>query len=146
MTLIKDEATTRLDAVNRAGLEAIGLFDDLESRLGDEELRELVETHASAQRRLLERAANLRRGRGEMPQPGDPERSHLEAVGAFVRAAFSPDDGTQPYVDSLLEAVDHVEQTVDDALAVELPAEIRDLLVSFKQDSEQFRRELEARR
>src|SRR5690606_24181770 len=68
MTLIKDEATAKLDAVGRAGMEAIGLFEDLAERLEEPALRETVASHAAAQRYLLERTADVRRARGELPQ------------------------------------------------------------------------------
>lgn len=145
MTLVKDDATAKLDAVGRAGMEAIGLFEDLAGRLEDPALRESVASHAAAQRRLLERMAGLRRSRGEMPQAADPERPHLEAAGAFARAALLGGDASEHYVESLLDAATKVGDAVDAALALELPTEIRGLLESFKRDNDQFRHTLRGR-
>ena len=145
MTLIKDEVTAKLDAVGRTGIEAIGLFEDLAGRLEDSALEEAVAAHAAAQRRLLERAADLRRARGEMPQAADPERSRLEAAGAFVRAALLPGAAPEHYVESLLDAAAKVGDAVAAALALELPPEIRALLESFERDNDAFRRTLGSR-
>ncbi len=146
MTLIKDEATAKLDAVGRAGMEAIGLFEDLAERLEEPALRETVASHAAAQRYLLERTADVRRARGELPQASDPERPHLEAAGAVVRAALLRGDANEHYVESLLDAAARVGEAVEAALdSRELPAEIRALLEAFKRDHDAFRHTLRSR-
>lgn len=146
MTLVKDEATARLDDLYRSGMEAVGLFEDLDERIEDVDLKSLVAAHAAAQRRLLERTADLRRGRGEMPHAADPERSHLEAAGAFVRAMILPGQTSQHYIDSLLETAETVETHLDEALALQLDAEMRRLLESFRDDNASFQAELRRRR
>jgi hypothetical protein len=145
MTLIKDETTARLDDLYRTGMEAIGLFEDLEERIPDADLRARVTAHTEAQRRLLDRSAELRRARGELPHAADPERSHLEAAGTFVRAMFLPGESSEAYIDSMLEAVAEVERCLDEALKLQLAPELRHLLESFKRDSDAFRHELRAR-
>lgn len=145
MTLLKDEMTARLDAVGCIGMETIGLLEHFEDRLDDPALRRLVASHAAAQRRLLERTADLRRERGDLPQTADPERTHLDTAGAVVRAALLPGNASEHYVESLLDAADRVEEAIDDALSLEPPPEIRALLESFKRDNEDFRRVLRSR-
>lgn len=146
MTLLKDEATVRLDDFYRSGMEAVGLFEDIETQIQDERLRSLVAEHAAAQRRVLEDTAELRRARGAMPHAADPERSHLEAAGAFVRAALSAEDDSAAYVDSLLTAADDVHRHTQHALELELAPDLRRLLESFRADNDAFRHALRARR
>ena len=145
MTLIKDEATARLDDLHREGMEAIGVFEDIEEQIDDPDLKGLVAAHASAQRRLLQQAADLRRERGEMPHAADPERSHLEAAGAFVRAVLLPGETSGHYVESLLEAAGKVETHLDGALALDLDSKLRALLESFRDDHAAFQTELRKR-
>lgn len=139
MSLLKDETTVRLDDVNRAGMEALELFEDLGEGIEDAALRTVVSAHAEAQRRLLERITALRRARGEMPQAADPERSHLEAAGAQLRAALLPGETSDRYVGSLLDAASHVEAAVDAALTLELDRELRTLLEACRSDNHRFR-------
>jgi|GEM_PF-2654004 hypothetical protein len=145
MSFVKDETTVRLDALHREGMEAIGTFEDLEERIDDVDLRGLVAAHAAAQRTLLERTADLRRAAGEMPHAGDPERSHLEAAGAFVRAVLLPGETSSHYVESLIDTALRVEKLLDDALALDLAAELRRALESFRADNSVFLSELHKR-
>lgn len=145
MSFVKDEATSRLDDLYREGMEAVGVFEDLEERIEDVDLKGLVSAHAAAQRRLLERSADLRRARGEMPHAGDPERSHLEAAGAFVRAVLLPGETGGHYVESLLDTAAKVEKLLDDALALDLDGEMRRALESFREDNAAFLSELRKR-
>ena len=145
MSLVKDPATVRLDDLHREGMEAIGVFEDLAERIDDAGLEGLVAAHGAAQRNLLERIADLRRARGEMPHAGDPERSHLEAAGAFVRAVLLPGQTSDHYVESLLEAAGRIEEHLGAALALDLAPEVRDLLESFRRDNTDFRQALRQR-
>lgn len=138
MSIMKDETTARLDDLHRDGMEALGVFDDLARRIDDDDLRDLVAAHADAQRELLERIATVRRARGEMPHAGDPERSHLEAAGAVVRAALLPGRNTTHYVETLLEAARNVERHVDAALSLDLDAQLRRVLEAFRADNVAF--------
>jgi len=145
VSLVKDEVTVRLDDLHREGMEAIGILDDLEERIDDADLKGLVAAHASAQRVLLERAADLRRMRGEMPHAADPERSHLEAAGAFVRAVMLPGQTSSHYIESLLDVAGKVETHPDAALELDLDAELRLLLESFRKDNAAFQEALRKR-
>ncbi|HEX6992761.1 MAG TPA: hypothetical protein VF339_01305 [Gammaproteobacteria bacterium] len=138
MSFVKDEATARLDDLYREGMEAVGVFDDLAQSIDDADLENLVASHASAQRTLLERAAALRRARGEMPHAADPERSHLEAAGAFVRAVLLPGQTAAHYVETLLEAVRKVDRHLDAALALDLDAKLRRVLEALRDDNAAF--------
>lgn len=145
MTLVKDETTARLDDLHREGMEAIGILEDIEEQIDDLDLKGVIAAHASTQRRLLQQTADLRRERGELPHAADPERSHLEAAGAFVRAMLLPGETSSHYVESLLEASDKVGDRLRDALALDLDAKVRTLLESFRNDHAAFQAELRKR-
>jgi len=138
VSLVKDDETACLDDLHREGMEAIGVFDDLGQRIDDADLETLVVAHAATQRQLLERVADLRRARGEMPHAADPERSRLEAAGAVVRAVLLPGQTATHYVETLLEAVRKVELHVDAALALELDPELRSVLEALRADAAAF--------
>ncbi len=135
MSLVKDDVTAHLDDLYRKGMEAIGVYDDITRRIDDPDLGDLVAAHAAAQRELLERAAALRRARGEMPHAADPERSHLEAAGAVVRAVLLPGRNATHYVETLLETVRKVEGYLDAALALDLDADLRRVLEALRADN-----------
>ena len=145
MSLLKDEVTARLDDLQRAGMEALDLYQDIENRTDDETLRELLAPHIDAQRSMLERAADVRRELGQLPQVADPERAHLEAAGAFVRAMVLPGASTTHYVESLLDAAETVDRCLADALGLELDGRLRRALESFARENDAFRRALHAR-
>ena len=145
MSLVKGEITARLDDLHREGMEAIGILEDLEERIDDADLKGLVAAHASAQRTLLERTADLRRKRGEMPHAADPERSHIEAAGAFVRAVLLPGQTSSHYVESLLDTASKVERHLDAALALDLESDMRSLLERFRNDNAAFQAALRKR-
>ncbi|HEX7081238.1 MAG TPA: hypothetical protein VF329_09505 [Gammaproteobacteria bacterium] len=128
MTLLKDETTARLDEVQKAGTESLGLYEDLAERIDDRALAALVRARLEEQKRLLERLAELRRERGDLPQAGDPERSHLEAAGAVVRAILLPGATTAHYVESLLGAAVETGRALDAAASLALDPETRRLL------------------
>jgi len=145
VSVVKDAATARLDDLHREGMEVIGVLEDLEARIDDVDLKGLVAAHAAAQRTLLERIADLRRARGEMPHAADPERSHLEAAGAFVRAVLLPGHTSAHYNDSLLQAAGRIEARLDAALALDPDPRMRGLLESFRNDNAAFQRALRLR-
>ncbi len=145
MSFVKDETTARLDDLHREGMEAVGLYEDLQEHIEDSDLSNLLAAHAGAQQKLLQQAADWRRARGEMPHASDPERSHLEAAGAFVRAIFLPGRTSDHYVESILEPAGRVERLLDDVLALELAAELRAVLEAFRTDNAEFQAELRRR-
>lgn len=145
MSFVKDEITAVLDDLHREGMEAVGIYEDLQEHVEDSALRNLLAAHAAAQQALLQQAADWRRARGEMPHASDPERSHLEAAGAFVRAIFLPGRATDHYVESILAPAGRVERLIDDALALDLAVELRTLLESFRSDNAGFQAELRKR-
>lgn len=146
MSLLKDEKTTRLDDLHRAGAEALGLYQDLEARVEDETLRAVLVPHIDAQRGLLERVAELRRETGQLPQAADPEVSHLEAAGALVRAAVLPGGTETHYVESILDAAADVDRHLGEALSLDLDGALRRLLESFQTENQAFERALRDRR
>lgn len=145
MTLLKDDRTLRLDDLDIAASEAEALYEDLERRIDDDALRALVAEHAAAQREALGRVDEIRRARGDLPQAGDPERSHLGAAGAALRALVLPGDPAAHYVESLLDAAAKVSAALDDALAIDLDPDLRRLLTDLKDRNAAFETALRAR-
>lgn len=145
MTLIKSEKTRRLDDLNLAGMEAMGLYEDILGHTDDDSLSRMLEAHIGSQRTLLERIVDLRRQRGELPQAADPERSHLEAAEAFIRAAVLPGETSEHYVESLLEAAGEVETHITSALALDLDAPMRALLEALRETNAAFETALQSR-
>ena len=145
MSLLKDDATTRLDDLNLAGAEALGLYEDIGGRIDDASLSGLLAAQISTQRALLERIADLRRARGELPHAADPERSHLEAAEAFVRAIVLPGETETHYVESLLGAAATVGRNIDDALSLDLDGEMRALLEELGNGNAAFEAQLRSR-
>lgn len=144
MSLFKDDATMRLDDVNLAAAEAAGLYADLLERIEDTELHRLVSNHLATQDRLVEQIADLRRNRGELPQAADPERSHLEAAGAYLRAIVLPGETIGHYVESMLDAAAAVATQIDNALSLDLDGELPGLLKEFSRVNAAYETELRA--
>ena len=145
MSLLKDEATTRLDDLNLAAAEALGLYEDIGGRIDDKSLSGILTAQISAQRTLLERIADLRRARGELPHAADPERSHLEAAEAFVRANLLPGESSTHYVESVLDAASTVQRYVDGALSLCPDDEMRALLEELGNTNAAFEAALRSR-
>jgi hypothetical protein len=142
MNLLKDDRTLKLDDVGLAAIEALGLYRDLEERIEHSNLRTLLQTHTAAHAQLLERLEDARRQRGEMPQGGDPERSHLEAAGAYLRAMVLPGETDAHFVESMLDAADNVEEQIDAALTLELDTEIERPLLELRAANTDFQTRL----
>lgn len=138
MNLLKDDVTMHLDDLSRAAAEASGLYADLLERIEDSKLHRLVSNHVAAQTELMERIADLRRERGELPQAGDPERSHLEAAGAYLRAIVLPGETTAHYIETMLEAARNVAVKVDDALALGMDGELQSHLKELERINTEY--------
>jgi hypothetical protein len=138
MTLFKDELTAQLDDMTRAAGETLELYADLAPQLDSPALRQLLETHCDAQRRLLERIAAYRRDRGELPEAGDPERSYLGAAAARLRAHVLPGSPAVHYGESILDAAGKLGIEIDEALAAGPDEPLREMLETFKRENGDF--------
>jgi hypothetical protein len=132
MSLLKDELTAQLDDVTRSASETLEFYADVVPQLESAELARLLESRCAAQRLLLERIAAYRRARGELPEAGDPERSHLGAAAAHLRARVLPGNATMHYAESVLEAAAKLGVEIDEALAAGPDEVLRAMLESFK--------------
>lgn len=142
MSLLKDPVTLRLDAVAATATETLGLYRDLEAVIDDQGLEALLAEQGSKQAELLQRVDELRRGRGDLPQAGDPERSHLEAAGAYLRAKLLPGETTAHYAESLLHAAAEVSARLDEALHLDLDPALRGLLEELSDTNRELERAL----
>jgi hypothetical protein len=138
MNLFKDERTLRLDDFDLAATEALELGRDLAERIEDAALQALVADHVASQSALLRQIDDVRRAQGDLPQAGDPERAHLGAAGAHLRAIMLPGDTTVHYVETLQNAAAKVSTELDGALATELSASLECLFAEFKQAHDAF--------
>jgi hypothetical protein len=138
MNLIKDDRTLRLDNFELSATEALGLCNDLEEHIDDPALRALLAKHVAAQTELLRQVEHVRRARGELPQAGDPERAHLGAAGAYLRAVVLPGDATTHYAESLHAAAAKVSTALEEALAIEHDTTLARLLSEFQGANEDF--------
>lgn len=138
MNLLKDDRTLKLDDVGIASAEALGLYRDLEERIEHPNLRTLLQTHTAAHARLLERLEDARRRRGEMPQGSDPERSHLDAAGAYLRAIVLPGETDVHFIESMLEAAENVGERIAAALALDLDTELAERLQALSDANASF--------
>lgn len=145
MSLLKDEETYRLDELQRVGGETLDLFALLAGRVADPALRSRIEAHGRALAQVLEQTAERRRARGEQPQTSDPERSHLEAMGARLRALVLPGDVDAHHVESLLEASEAVERQLDLVLELDPEPQIHRPLAAFRERNREFEAALRAR-
>jgi hypothetical protein len=145
MSLLKDERTLRLDDLDIAVSEADVLYRDLDDHIDDPALHALILRHADAQADTMAHFDELRRSLGDLPQAGDPERSHLGAAGAYLRAMVLPGDTTTHYIESLLEATSKVNLHVERALDLELDPALNQLLQDVKAANEAFATALRAR-
>lgn len=138
MALIKDDRTRRLDDFELAASDALGLYADLVERIEERRLSAMLAEVTAGQSRLLKQVFDVRRELGELPQAGDPERSHLGAAGAQLRALVLPGSPTSHYVETLLEAAAGVSAALDGARTLDLDARLEALLDEFRKTNEAF--------
>lgn len=138
MNLIKDDRTLRLDDFELAANEALGLYAGLLESVEEPDLQGLLTETVAGQSSLLEKILDTRRALGELPQAGDPERSHFDAFGARLRALVLPGDAAEHYVDSLIEAARNVAVELDQALALALDPKLERLLREFADANTRF--------
>ncbi|MBN1240199.1 MAG: hypothetical protein JXB36_16970, partial [Gammaproteobacteria bacterium] len=114
------------------------LYGDLQEQIEDARLNALLHEALSSQSKLLRDIVDARRALGDLPQAGDPERSHLGAAGAHLRAMVLPGSARSHYVETLLEAAAGVSAELDAALAIDLAPQLKRLLEAFRESNAAF--------
>jgi hypothetical protein len=133
MSWFKDERARRLDQVTRQADETLTYYRDLVERLESKPLREELVGAIEQQEGLLRRLRQCRRAQGELPQAGDPERGHLQALLAEARSMLVADEHDPAIIDGLLETTAKLQAEVSDALKIDdLAADEATVLAAYR--------------
>lgn len=91
---MRDEHQTCLAKLNSDGSELVERYRDLlDSENLSSELRDAMQSVLSERGAVMERLAELQRGRGELPKAGDPERAFLQSLADWGRDQLLGDPG-----------------------------------------------------
>ncbi|HEU4618179.1 MAG TPA: hypothetical protein VFV10_09060 [Gammaproteobacteria bacterium] len=142
MSLIKNELSAQLDDVTRVASETLELFADLAAGVEPPELARLLDRQSKTLRRLVDEISEHRRRRGELPEAGDPERAHLRAAAARLRASVLPGRAAASYAESILDAAATLRAEIEEALAAGPDDRLRALLEDMKRETDDFEQDV----
>ncbi len=140
--MLKGELTARLDEVTRAAENALTLTEDLAPRLESPSLAERAREGRAVLQRSLEAVETERRRRGALPEAGEPERTHLEAVTLEVRAAFGRGPAGRHEARALIAAAGSVREAIAAALAASPDVALMERLEALEAACRAFERSL----
>jgi uncharacterized protein (TIGR02284 family) len=131
MNLLKDPEQMALQEVTRQLLRGIRILEDLCELATDADLRERLQRRAARRSEAFERLCEVLHRHGISPVDESPERAHVAALWIRLKAAVGAGADDQAVNEALREHDRDLGKAIDDALAQEIPAEIRTVLEQF---------------
>jgi hypothetical protein len=146
MGLIKSDKTAQLDGLTQLAEETLQAYRDLLAEVADGSLRTALGNQLAEAQRRFDALIEYRRERDELPQAGDPERGHLRALLAEIRAAVVPGDSSEHVADSLLAMTASLRALLTQTLSCDLAAKESRLLEALQATLQDLDGLLRARR
>ena len=115
---LKDDLTVALDDVDRVATRIITIYRDLGAIAQDREAAARLMEEADRREAALERFNQARRAHDQIPEVGDPELAHFQALWLKLKSTLAATDALDALEASLAELDQALWQAIEDARAL----------------------------
>jgi alkylated DNA nucleotide flippase Atl1 len=126
--LFKDDVTIALDEVDRLGARAVTVYHDLARLAAEPDTARWLDQAAARLTSALNRYHRTRVAHQQIPESGDPERAHVQALWLRLKAGARSGGGPEAMRELLEPLTNELTEAIRQARAVAPAADLADAI------------------